>query len=84
MYHMYVWCPQILGEGAGAPGPRVSDDIELPWGYWELNPGPLSHWVIFTDPHQQISIPQGPGTSPCRHECRQQDLFIHGDQVMVS
>lgn len=35
---MYVRCPPEYKRGC-VPGPRVTDDCALPYGYWELNLG---------------------------------------------
>ena len=33
--------PEVAREGGRAYGARVIDSIELLYGFWELNPGPL-------------------------------------------
>lgn len=33
--------PASMSERVGSPGPRVIDSCESPYGYLELNPGPL-------------------------------------------
>lgn len=33
-------------EGIGSPGTKVTDSCELPYGSWELNPGPIEEHVF--------------------------------------
>lgn len=36
-----------LCQGVRSPGTGVTDSCELPWGCWELNPGPLEEQLVF-------------------------------------
>ena len=51
-----VFLHVCLCEGAGSTGTGVTDSCELPYGWWELNPGHLvEHPVLLTtDPSLQL------------------------------
>ena len=40
VYYVHVWSPRRPGEAVGSPGTRLTEDCELPRGYWEPHPGP--------------------------------------------
>jgi hypothetical protein len=46
----------VLSEGFGSPGTRVTDVYDLPYGCWNLNPGPLEKQLVLLSPD-----PSAPG-----------------------
>lgn len=40
-YYIHAWCLWRQEENIRSPGAGVTDHGELPYGWWELNPGPL-------------------------------------------
>ena len=45
-----------LCEGVRSPGTGVTDNCELPCGYWELNPGPLEEQAVLLTAEPSLQI----------------------------
>jgi hypothetical protein len=46
MYIEVFVCMDICGRVARLFCTGVADSFELPWGSWELSPGPLEEWPV--------------------------------------
>lgn len=41
-----LWCPMTMKEDIRCPRARITDDCEVPYGWWELNPSPLEAQLV--------------------------------------
>jgi hypothetical protein len=63
--HALVFCLRVcLCKGVGSPGTGVIDGCEQPYGYWDLNPGPLEE--------QPVLLTAEPSLQPCKHSFSQE------------